>query len=209
MTGPDLRDWISRHLDPLDDRAVDAARRSDFDLSPGWTPDPGELTPAAVLVGLIEREEGLTVLLTRRADTLRRHTGQVALPGGRCDPGETPWAAALREAWEEVGLDPEAVTLAGLSNPYQTGTGYLITPVVGFVRPDITLTANPDEVAHIFETPFGFLMDPTNYEEHERTLSDGVVRRFYAMTHEDQYIWGATAGMLRALYERLYGAAVA
>ena len=209
MTGPDLRDWISRHLDPLEDRAAQAVRKSDFDLSPGWSPDPGELTPAAVLVGLIEREEGLTVLLTRRADTLRRHTGQVALPGGRCDPGETPWATALREAWEEVGLDPEAVTLAGLSNPYQTGTGYLITPVVGFVRPDVTLTANPDEVAHIFETPFGFLMDPANYEEHERTLPDGIVRRFYAMTHEDQYIWGATAGMLRTLYERLYGAAVA
>ncbi|HYD46447.1 MAG TPA: CoA pyrophosphatase [Phenylobacterium sp.] len=209
MTGPDLRDWISRHLDPLEDRAVEPVRKSDFDLSPGWSPDPGELTPAAVLVGLVEREEGLTVLLTRRADTLRRHTGQVALPGGRCDPGETPWATALREAWEEIGLNPQAVTLAGLSNPYQTGTGYLITPVVGFVRPDITLTPNPDEVAHIFETPFGFLMDPTNYEEKEHTLPDGAVRRFYAMTHEDQYIWGATAGMLRALYDRLYGAAVA
>lgn len=210
MTGPELRAWISSHLDPLEDRAVDSALKSDFDLSPTWSPDETvELTPAAVLVGLVEREAGLSVLLTRRADTLRRHTGQVALPGGRCDPGETPWATALREAWEEVSLDPQAVTLAGLSNPYRTGTGFLITPVVGFVRPDVTLKANPDEVADIFETPFGFLMDPANYQEHERTLPDGAVRRFYAMTHEEQYIWGATAGMLRALYERLYGAAVA
>lgn len=211
MNRDDVRAWIASHLDPLDDRPTQAARKSDFDLSPAWRPDEAEaeLTPAAVLVGLIERDEGTTVLLTRRADTLRRHTGQVALPGGRCDPGETPWATALREAWEEVGLDPEAVTLAGMSNPYQTGTGYLITPVVGFIRPDVTLAANPDEVADIFETPFGFLMDPTNHEEHERTTPDGIVRRFYAMTHEDRFIWGATAGMLRALYDRLYGAAVA
>jgi 8-oxo-dGTP pyrophosphatase MutT (NUDIX family) len=149
------------------------------------------------------------VILTRRADTLRRHTGQVALPGGRRDPGETPWQTALREAHEEIGLDPSFVTLVGLSTPYRTGTGYLITPVVGFVRPGFTLTANPDEVADIFETPFGFLMDPANYEQKERTLPDGVTRRFYGMTHENQYIWGATAGMLRALYDRLYGAAVA
>ena len=86
---------------------------------------------------------------------------------------------------------------------------HLVTPVVGFVREGFTLTANPEEVADIFETPFGFLMDPKNYEEHERELPTGETRRFYAMTHEDQYIWGATAGMLRALYDRLYGAALA
>ena len=116
---------------------------------------------------------------------------------------------ALREAHEEVGLDPSFVTLAGLSTPYRTGTGFLITPVVGFVRPGFTLTPNPDEVAEIFETPFGFLMDPKNLEEHERELPTGEKRRFYAYTHEDRFIWGATAGVLRALYERLYGAAVA
>lgn len=168
-----------------------------------------ELTPAAVLVGLIEREAGFSVLLTRRSDTLRRHTGQVAFPGGRLDPGETAWQAALREAQEEVGLHPDFVELAGLSTPYRTGTGYLVTPVVGFIAEGFSLEPNPDEVAHVFETPFGFLMDPTNYEEHERELPTGDKRRFYAMTHEDQYIWGATAGMLRALYDRLYGAALA
>lgn len=205
----DLRAWIERHLDPLEE-GEPSTIASDFDLGPNAFPnEPAEFTPAAVLVGLIEREAGYTVLLTRRSDTLRRHTGQVALPGGRCDPGETVWTTALREAHEEVGLHPDYVSLAGLSSPYRTGTGYLVTPVVGFIKPGFTLAANPDEVAHIFETPFGFLMDPTNYEEHERQAPTGEIRRFYAMTHEEQYIWGATAGMLRALYERLYGAAVA
>ncbi|MDE2489175.1 MAG: CoA pyrophosphatase [Alphaproteobacteria bacterium] len=207
----ELRDWIASHLDPLD--GADAAggeHRSDFDLTPGgWAPPDQPLTPASVLVGLVEREAGLSVILTRRADTLRRHTGQIAFPGGRRDPGETPWQTALREAEEEIGLAPSFVSLAGLSTPYRTGTGYLITPVVGFVRTGFELTPNPDEVADIFETPFGFLMDPSNHEQHERETPDGQRRRFYAMTHENRFIWGATAGMLRALYDRLYGAAVA
>lgn len=208
----DLRDWIAEHLDPLHDHAVAGGpRRSDFDLTPGgWSGMAVEdLKPAAVLIGLIEREAGPTVLLTRRADTLRRHTGQVALPGGRQDPGETAWQTALREAHEEVGLDPRFVEPLGLSTPYQTGTGYLITPVVGVVRPGFALAPNPGEVADIFETPFAFLMDLANYETHERQLPTGETRRFYATTHSDKYIWGATAGILRALYERLYGAALA
>ncbi len=213
MTAPsgagDLRDWITRHLDPLESAGVPGPMRSDFDLEPeraheGVVP----LTPAAVLVGLVEHPHGLSVILTRRADTLRRHTGQVALPGGRCDPGETPWETALRESEEEIGLSRDHVTLAGLSTPYRTGTGYHVTPVVGFVRPGFTLTANPHEVADIFETPFGFLMDPANHEARESRTPDGDLRRFYAITWEDRLIWGATAGMLRALYDRLYGAAV-
>lgn len=208
----DLHDWIAEHLDPLHDSAVEGGgRKSDFDLTPGgWSGVPVDrLTPAAVLIGLVQREAGPTVLLTRRSDTMRSHTGQVALPGGRVDPGERPWETALREAHEEVGLEPRFVSLLGLSTPYQTGTGYLITPVVGFVRPGFELKANPDEVADIFETPFSYLMDLANYEEHERELPSGEKRRFYATTHDEQYIWGATAGILRALYERLYGAALA
>ncbi|WP_340645656.1 CoA pyrophosphatase [Phenylobacterium sp.] len=198
------------HLDPLEERApASGVTRSDFDLSGRYGDPPVELTPASVLVGLVEREGAYSVILTRRADTLRRHTGQIALPGGRRDPGETPWGTALREAHEEVGLHPEYVTLAGLSSPYVTGTGFLITPVVGFVREGFSLTPNPAEVADIFETPFGFLMDPANHEEHEREAPGGEKRRFYAMTHAERFIWGATAGVLRALYERLYGAAVA
>lgn len=209
---PPLHDWIAEHLDPLHDDAVAGGqRKSDFDLTPGgWSGAAVEtLTPAAVLIGLVERETGPTVLLTRRSDNLRNHRGQVALPGGRVDPGERPWEAALREAHEEVGLEPHFVRLAGLSTPYQTGTGYLITPVVGFVRNGFELRANPDEVADIFETPFSFLMDLANYEEHEREMPTGEKRRFYAATHDERYIWGATAGILRALYERLYGAALA
>ena len=209
----DLRAWISSHLDPLEERepVKGHAQTSDFDLGAahGLQEAQGPPTPASVLIGLVERDHGLSVILTRRSDTLRRHTGQIALPGGRRDPGETPWQTALREAHEEIGLEPHFVSLAGLSSPYRTGTGYLITPVVGFVADGFTLTANPDEVADIFETPFGFLMDPTNHEQHERELPSGETRRFYAMTHDARFIWGATAGILHALYERLYGAAVA
>jgi 8-oxo-dGTP pyrophosphatase MutT (NUDIX family) len=202
----EVREWVRRHLDPLDAWEAERPHRSDYDLNPEMTPKGGPaLTPAAVLVPLIEREEGLSVLLTRRADTLRRHTGQVALPGGRIDPGETPWEAALREAEEEIGLPREKVELAGLSTPYRTGTGYLITPVVGFVTPPIELSPNPQEVAEIFETPFRFLMDPANHERRYYDQPTGERRYFYAMTHEERVIWGATAGMLRALYDRLYG----
>ena len=206
----ETRAWVAAHLDPLEaGHADEAAFRSDFDLNVDWKGDPPEsLTPAAVLIGLVERHEGLSVILTRRADTLRQHTGQVALPGGRIDGDETPWACALREAREEIGLDPVLVSLAGLSTTYRTGTGYTITPVVGFVEAGCVLTPNPGEVADIFETPFGFLMDPTNHERREGRTPQGDLRRFYAMTWQDRMIWGATAGILRALYDRLYGAAV-
>jgi 8-oxo-dGTP pyrophosphatase MutT (NUDIX family) len=207
----ELREWIARRLDPINDVEPVREVNSDFDLNQTWKPfDPSApLTMAAVLVPLVERDEGLTVLLTKRSDGLRNHSGQIALPGGRRDPGESLWQTALREAEEEIGLDRGFVDLIGLSSPYRTGTNYLVTPVVGFVRPGFTLTPNPGEVADIFETPFGFLMDPGNYEQHEWKSPEGLLRRFYATTHEDRYIWGATAGMLRALYERLYGAAVA
>ena len=207
----ELRAWIAAHLDPLESGApADQDIRSDHDLNPGHAPvSTAALTQAAVLIGLVERPHGLSVILTRRADTLRSHTGQVALPGGRCDPGETPWETALREAREEIGLDPALVTLAGLSTPYRTGTGFHVTPVVGFIAPGFELTPNPGEVADIFETPFGFLMDPLNHQERQGKTPLGETRRFYAMTWEDRYIWGATAGILRALYARLYGAAIA
>ena len=139
----EVRRWITSHLDPLDESIIGGMQvRADLSLDPAKASDDTlTWTPAAVLVGLVEREEGLSVLLTRRADTLRRHTGQVAFPGGRCDPGETPWETALREAQEEIGLDPSLVELAGLSTPFRTaGTGYQIMPVVGFISPGFTLT---------------------------------------------------------------------
>jgi len=211
LSPADLRDWISARLDPLHESRVcgdldGRETRSDFDLGQGAPPADGTpLKDAAVLVALVERPAGLSVILTRRSDTLRSHTGQVAFPGGRCDPGETPWATALREAHEEIGLDPSQVTVAGLSTPYRTGTGYHVVPVVGFVTPPFTLSPNPDEVADIFETPFLFLMDPANYEQRQGRTPAGDERRFYAITWEDRLVWGATAGMLRALHDRLDG----
>ena len=205
----EVREWVQRHLDPLDSHNTDRPHRSDFDLNPEMAPLAETLTPAAVLVPIVQRAEGFSILLTRRADTLRRHTGQIALPGGRMDPGETPWDTALRETEEEIGLGRHLVEIAGLSTPYRTGTGYLITPVVGFVTPPFELTPNPQEVADIFETPFGFLMDPANHERRYYDQPGGERRWFYAMTYEERMIWGATAGVLRALYDRLYGAAMA
>lgn len=201
----ELRDWIMRHLDPLEDAepvdGIHVEAEEDRLLQ-------GAAAPAAVLIGLIERPAGYTVLLTRRVDTLRKHAGQIALPGGRRDPGETAWQTALREAREEIGLDSRYVNLAGLSTPLLTHSGYLITPVVGFIQQGFELEPNPQEVADIFETPFGFLMDPLNHERLEREFEGGL-RQYYAMTHDDRQIWGVTAAILRALYERLYGAALA
>jgi len=206
MSPAQRRAWIASRLDPIADYdpSLRPVLRSDFDLNPGLGFDnPHALRPAAVLVALIERDEGLTVLLTRRSDTLRSHTGQIAFPGGRCDPGETPWETALREANEEVGLDPAFVELAGLFDSYQTVTGFHVTPVVGFVNPGFKLEANPHEVADVFETPLEFLMDPANTQRLHRDVPGGDRRFFYAMPWNERFIWGATAGMLRALSHRL------
>jgi 8-oxo-dGTP pyrophosphatase MutT (NUDIX family) len=198
-----LKARIRAALDPVERHDPDRPSASDYDLNPDLTVPLAGLQPAAVLVPLIERDAGLSVLFTQRADQLRRHAGQIAFPGGRCDPGETPWAAALREAQEEVGLDPALVQVAGLSTPYRTLTGYHITPVVGFVSPAFVLALNPAEVADAFEVPFAFLMDPANHERRRRELPPGPPRWHYALTWQDRVIWGATAGMIRGLYERL------
>jgi len=205
-----LKPWLVERLHPLsDDDALSRTLYSDFDLNPDLEGRRAAhaLTPAAVLVPLVERPEGLSVILTRRADSLSRHSGQIAFPGGRSDPGETPWATALREAQEEIGLDPAFVTVSGLGDPYETVTGFCVTPVVGFVRPGFSLAASPAEVADLFETPFGFLMNPANHERRFHEGLDGQRRRYYAMPYQDRFIWGATAGMLRCLYERLFGEA--
>jgi 8-oxo-dGTP pyrophosphatase MutT (NUDIX family) len=197
-----LETRIAACLDPLDGGAARPGG-SDWDLNPELTVPLEGLQEAAVLIPLIERPEGLSVLLTQRADHMRRHAGQIAFPGGRCEPGETPWTAALREAQEEVGLDPALVRPAGRSTPYRTLTGYHITPVAGFVAAPLSLTLNPAEVAETFEVPFAFLMDPANHERRHRDQPPGPPRWHYAITWQGRVIWGATAAMLRALYERL------
>ena len=201
----DERNFIVSKLDPLD--AVMPIGQSDYDLNPQARP-PGatERRSAAVLVPLIERPAGLTVLLTKRAETLRQHTGQVAFPGGRCDAGETPIETALREAEEEIGLDRRLVEPVGLLTPYETITRYDVTPVVAFVKPGFSLTLSAAEVESAFEAPFAWLMDATNHERQFREPTAGGPKRyFYAMPFGDYYIWGATAGMLRGFSERLYG----
>ncbi|HLW91059.1 MAG TPA: CoA pyrophosphatase [Roseiarcus sp.] len=163
----------------------------------------GAALPAAVLAPIIARPGGATVLLTLRASDLRRHSAQIAFPGGKIDPGETPLQAALREAKEEIGLDPRTIEPVGWLDPYLTGTGFRILPMVAIVDPDFTLAINAAEVDEVFETPLSFLMDAANHQRHSREWN-GVRRHFYAMPYQDRYIWGVTAGILRNLYERLY-----
>ncbi|KAA3649426.1 MAG: CoA pyrophosphatase [Proteobacteria bacterium] len=157
---------------------------------------PERLRPAAVLVPLIDRSDGLTVLLTRRTDHLHHHPGQVSFPGGRVEAGDrSPEMTALRETHEEIGLHPERVELLGSLADYHTGTGFRVTPVVGLVQPPFELTPDTFEVAEIFEVPLGFLIDPANRRQ-ERLLIDGRERTYYAMPWQHYHIWGATAGML-------------
>lgn len=157
---------------------------------------------AAVLVPIVARVDEPTLLLTRRTAHLSSHAGQIAFPGGKIDNGEKAVDAALREAEEEVGLARRHVQILGYLDAYLTGTGYRVVPVVGLVQPDFILSLNPAEVDDAFEVPLSFLMDPDNHHRHGREFR-GTWRTFYAMPHGDNYIWGATAGMIRNLFERL------
>ncbi len=160
--------------------------------------------PAAVLIPVVARPGGASMLLTLRTTGLRDHSGQIAFPGGKIDPGDaTPAAAALREASEEVGLDPGRVTPLGYLAPYLTGTGFLIVPTVAVVHEPFDLVLNDREVAETFEVPLDFLMEAANHRRGQRDLN-GAIRSFYAMPYKERFIWGITAGLIRDLYERLY-----
>ena len=157
--------------------------------------------PAAVLMAITDRPDPGLVLTVRR-EHLRTHAGQVAFPGGRLDPGEDPVQAALREAHEEILLEPAAVEMIGAIEPYRTVTGYIVTPVLGVIPPDLVLTPHEHEVAELFEAPLGFLLDPAN--QHRRSaLFQGQTRHYYEILWNERRIWGATAAMIVNLSRRL------
>lgn len=161
------------------------------------------LTPAAVLFPIVLRDTGHTVLLTQRTAHLRDHAGQISFPGGRVEDEDiSPIHTALRETEEEIGLSRERVEIAGFLPEYRTGTGFRVTPVVALVRPPFDLEPDPFEVAEIFEVPLSFLLDPANHQQHSLHYR-GALRNYFAMPYGDYFIWGATAGMIRSLSERL------
>jgi 8-oxo-dGTP pyrophosphatase MutT (NUDIX family) len=197
-----LHHEVPREGDDLTLTAV----RGDDDLNPGvmLADDAGLGTRAAVLVPIIKREPQASMLLTQRNTALSSHAGQVAFPGGKFDRDDRDaTACALREAFEETGLAPRFVRPVGYLDPYQTRTGFRVIPVVALVDTGFALSPAPDEVDAVFEVPLAFLMDPRHHRRETRTWQ-GSERHFYAMPWGERYIWGATAGMIRNLYERLY-----
>ncbi len=188
----------------LDDHAAEAVR-GDLDLDPLMWERAGVKAskPAAVLIPVVDRPDP-AVLLTLRTE-LPSHPGQIAFPGGKIDPHDaTPAQAALREAEEEIGLTHDLIEPIGYLDLYLTFSGYRILPTVARVSPDYRLVLNEHEVADAFEVPLGFLMDVQNHALHSRDWK-GVERKYYAMPFGERYIWGVTAGILRNLWERIYG----
>jgi 8-oxo-dGTP pyrophosphatase MutT (NUDIX family) len=178
--------------------------RGDHSLDNRATLSLEQHRPAAVLVPIVMREEP-TILLTERASGLRTHSGQIAFPGGKMDPTDpSPLATALREAEEEIGLERRHVRPLGYLDPYLSSSNFFVVPAVALVSPAHELALNPAEVADVFEVPLAFLMDEVNHELHCRELR-GTIRQYYAMPYGPRYIWGVTAGILRNMYERLYG----
>ena len=199
-----------------------ARARLRFDVPPGLTdasvvPPSGDqgtdrmleivareqpIRPAAVLIAVVDHPQP-TVLLTQRAAHLHDHAGQISFPGGKIDATDaSPLDAALREAEEEIGLTREFIDPIGYLDLYATGFGFRILPTVARVRPGFTLRVSADEVDDAFEVPLAFLMDAANHQVHNKEFR-GIMRSYYAMPFEQHYIWGATAGMLRMLYERI------
>ena len=204
-----LRERIESRL-----RGSEAGREPEMPYAASLTPDqieslrrllPTQLSRAAVLVPLVDRPTGLHVLLTLRASHLKNHAGQVSFPGGRIEATDTgPWAAALREAQEEIGLEPQYVSLTGYLRDHVVITGFRVTPVVAFVRPGFTLAPDVEEVEDVFEVPLEFLLDRANYVPRDRHYS-GFTVITYDIPYQGRQIWGATASMLLSLAQLLDG----
>ena len=203
------KDWAARLRARLNETSRQNAKRDTGDhvLNPDLGPYAkwdGPPRDAAVLIGILERAQGPSVVLTQRTGHLKSHAGQVAFPGGKIDPIDNgPVEAALREAEEEIGLPPKVVEPLGNLAPYLTGSGYRVVPVVAAIQEVMPFQPNPDEVEDVFEVPLTFLMDPANHQKQSRVWQ-GRQRYFYAMPFGERYIWGVTAGIIRSLYETVY-----
>jgi 8-oxo-dGTP pyrophosphatase MutT (NUDIX family) len=185
-------------------RAVlrDAGASSDFDLNPGVRPAEGRvLRPAAVLVAVALWGAHARVVLTKRSSRLQHHPGQIAFAGGKVDAGEGAEGAALREAWEEIGLPGEQVEVVGCLPAHETVTGFVVTPVLGFIHKAFDPVPERGEVDEVFTVPLAHVMDPARYTVERRNWMGGP-RRYYAVPYGPYYIWGATARILRGLAER-------
>lgn len=179
---------------------------SDFDLNPAMQFGLGlghSLRPAAVLVAIWQKPDGLKLILTKRASHLKHHPGQIALPGGKVDDSDAgPIETALREAWEEIGLRPDAVQILGSLPNHETVTGFSIVPVIGYIRDDFTPSRQVGEVEEIFTVPLSHMLDPSRYVIEHRAWQ-GQQRRYYAVPFGPYYIWGATARIMRGLADRV------
>ncbi|WP_099864998.1 CoA pyrophosphatase [Pararhizobium haloflavum] len=207
FSASDFRERALAHRRSADDVAAAFRDHGDHQLNPDLVADLERVASrdAAVLIPVIDdHASDARIILTMRAKALRKHSGQIAFPGGAIDPEDaSPEAAAMREAQEEISLDPRFVEPVGRLPLYLTMTGFRITPVLALVKPGFRLQANPEEVDDVFEVPLSFLMTPGNHFRESRVWQ-GRERHYYTMPYNDRFIWGVTAGILRTLYERLY-----
>lgn len=198
QSATDQKVWLAERIGRLD--RILLPELNDGHRLPGRE---GLCTPAAVLIPIINRPGGLTMLLTQRSDSLPDHPGQISFPGGRREPEDASSAAtALRESDEEIGLAPARVEILGAVGRYETVTGYSVTPIAGWVEPPFELAPDPVEVADVFEVPLRFVLDPANFVQGQREVS-GRTRHFFAVPFGERYIWGATAAMILLFYYAL------
>lgn len=209
LNGDDFRRTVQNRLEDQGAVAGDnilGEFEGDHNLNPGFHEHviKKAVKAAAVLIPIVERRDGMNVVFTMRTEKLKSHSGQVAFPGGKIDEGDaSAQTAALRETHEEIGIIPDAIEILGQMPDYHTGSGYLISPVVGMIDNKAKYQANPHEVEYIFEVPLEFLMNPENHHIGSRVFQN-IERHYYEMPWGEHYIWGVTAGIVRMFYNRVF-----